>query len=58
MKGTIVFYILAAFSFVNIFVGLSTAYYTGLAGYVAAIIASLQMVAWIMIGWMWETLMN
>ena len=53
-----VFFILAFCSFVNVFVSLFSADTLGGIGYILALIALLQMVAWTLIGWMWETVMR
>jgi len=59
--GTMVFLILAFCSFVGGIVSLSSIEASGFLGIVAlisALIAFLQMVAWILIAWMWETMMQ
>ena len=57
-NGSIVFLVLAFCSFVSAIVSFSSMPTVGFVAFMYAGIAFLQMIAWILIGWMYETLMQ
>jgi len=57
-KGSMFFFILAFINFVSFFISLTTALDLGLISYIIAFMAFLQAIAWTLVGWMWETVME
>jgi len=57
-KGSMFFFILAFINFVSFFISLTTALDLGLISYIIAFMAFLQAIAWTLVGWMWETVMQ